>query len=59
MEMPKPTRFHQKLEALVGEWTGDEAMHASPMNPQEWAGSRGIAGPAYGRCQSGTWRRRV
>jgi len=35
MEMPKPTKFHQKLEALVGEWSGDEVMHASPMNPQE------------------------
>lgn len=35
MEMPKPTKFHQKLASLVGEWSGDEVMHASPMNPQE------------------------
>lgn len=35
MEMPRPTKFHQKLEALVGEWSGDEVMYASPMNPEE------------------------
>lgn len=34
MHMPKPTKFHKKLEALVGNWTGDEVMYPSPMNPE-------------------------
>jgi len=27
---PTPTDHHRKLQALVGEWTGDETMHPSP-----------------------------
>lgn len=34
MEMPKPNKFHKKLQALVGDWTGDEVMHPSPWDPQ-------------------------
>jgi hypothetical protein len=30
MKMPKPTKFHQKLEALVGDWSGDETIHPMP-----------------------------
>ena len=33
MEMPRPTDAHQKLERLVGDWTGEETMHASPWSP--------------------------
>ncbi len=34
MHMQKPTKFHKKLEALVGQWSGDEVMYPSPMNPE-------------------------
>lgn len=30
MAMPKPTKFHKKLEALVGDWSGEETMHPMP-----------------------------
>lgn len=33
MQMPKPGKFHQKLHAFVGEWTGEETMHPSPWDP--------------------------
>ncbi len=35
MEMPKPTEAHRKLEALVGEWAGDEILFPSPWAPEE------------------------
>jgi hypothetical protein len=41
MQMPKPTKFHKKLAALVGDWTGDETMHPVPWDP--------TGGPAKGR----------
>lgn len=34
MQMPKPTKFHKKLEAFAGDWTGDEVMHPSPWDPK-------------------------
>jgi len=34
MEMGKPTEQHRKLEAMVGEWNGEEKMHASPWDPK-------------------------
>ncbi len=34
MKMPKPNKFHKKLEAMVGTWAGDEIMHPSPMDPK-------------------------
>jgi len=34
MQMPKPSKFHKKLEALVGDWSGDEVMHPSPWDPK-------------------------
>jgi hypothetical protein len=34
MQMPKPNKFHKKLEALVGDWAGDETMHPTPWEPQ-------------------------
>ena len=34
MEMPKPTGHHAKLQAMVGEWVGEETMHPSPWSPQ-------------------------
>jgi hypothetical protein len=34
MQMPKPTKFHKKLEALVGDWSGDEVMHPMPHAPE-------------------------
>ena len=33
MEMPKPGDAHKKLDALVGEWGGDEKLHPSPWDP--------------------------
>lgn len=33
MKMQKPSKFHKKLEALLGDWSGDEVMHPSPMGP--------------------------
>jgi hypothetical protein len=41
MQMPKPSKFHKKLEALIGDWSGDETMHPMPWDPQ--------GGPAKGR----------
>lgn len=35
MEMPKPTRDHERLHQLVGEWTGDEVLHPSPFSPEK------------------------
>ena len=34
MEMPKPTVHHQKLDRLVGRWTGTETMLPSQWDPQ-------------------------
>jgi hypothetical protein len=34
MEMPKPGPIHKQLEALAGNWTGEEKMHPSPWDPK-------------------------
>jgi hypothetical protein len=34
MEMPKPSPGHKKLEAFVGNWTGEETMYPSPEDPK-------------------------
>lgn len=34
MQMPKPTKFHKKLAALIGDWSGDEVMHPSAWDPK-------------------------
>ena len=34
MEMPKPTKHHEKLATMVGEWTGEETMSPSPWDPK-------------------------
>jgi len=34
MEMPKPTQAHQKLQRIVGSWSGEERMHPSPWDPK-------------------------
>jgi hypothetical protein len=41
MQMPKPSAFHKKLSALVGDWTSEETMHPMPWDP--------AGGPAKGR----------
>ena len=33
MQMPKPGKFHDKLRALAGEWSGDETIHPTPWDP--------------------------
>jgi len=33
MQMPKPGKFHEKLNALAGDWTGDETIHPTPWDP--------------------------
>ena len=33
MQMQKPTKFHAKLEAFTGKWTGEETMHPTPWEP--------------------------
>lgn len=43
MKMPEPTEFHRKLEALIGDWAGDETMHPTPWDPD--------GGPAKGRYE--------
>lgn len=32
--MPKPSKFHKKLTALIGDWSGDEIMHPTPWAPE-------------------------
>ena len=34
MQVPKPTPEHRRLEALAGEWTGEETLHPSPWEPE-------------------------
>ena len=34
MQMPRPTRYHQKLEALAGRWSGEEKMFPTPWDPE-------------------------
>jgi uncharacterized protein DUF1579 len=34
MDMPKPSPGHKKLEALAGNWVGEEVMHPSPQDPK-------------------------
>lgn len=33
MQMPKPTKHHEKLANLAGTWTGDETIHPTPWDP--------------------------
>ena len=33
MEMPRPTEQHRKLQALVGDWVGEETLHPTPGSP--------------------------
>lgn len=44
MKMPKPSKFHKKLEALLGDWSGDEVMHPSAWDP--------VGGKAKGRYRT-------
>lgn len=44
MDMPRPSAGHRQLEALAGEWTGEETMHPSAWDPQ--------GGVAEGRTRS-------
>ena len=37
MEMPKPDEHHERLKALVGEWTGEETLHPMPWQPDKVA----------------------
>ena len=37
MGMPKPDEHHEKLKALVGEWTGEETLHPIPWQPDKVA----------------------
>ncbi len=34
MQMPKPGADHQKLQKIVGNWTGTEIVHPSPFDPK-------------------------
>lgn len=34
MQMPRPTKFHKKLAALAGDWTGDEVFPPSHWEPK-------------------------
>lgn len=34
MDMPRPTRFHQKLERLAGNWAGEEKISPTPWDPK-------------------------
>jgi hypothetical protein len=34
MQMPQPTPEHRKLEALAGDWVGEEILHPSPWAPE-------------------------
>ena len=34
MEMPKPNDAHQKLERLIGHWSGEEKLFPSPWDPK-------------------------
>ena len=34
MEMPRPGAPHEKLNALIGTWIGEETIHPSPWDPQ-------------------------
>lgn len=44
MEMPQPTPNHLRLEALAGDWEGEETMHPSQWDPE--------GGAARGRTRS-------
>lgn len=33
MDMPKPSDKHSRLDALVGEWAGEEKLHPAPWDP--------------------------
>jgi hypothetical protein len=41
MEMPKPNQEHQRLQALCGEWIGEETLSPSPWGPGGRAVARG------------------
>lgn len=34
MEVPRPTAEHETLRLFVGQWTGEETIHPSPMDPK-------------------------
>lgn len=34
MQMAKPGKFHRKLDAMLGDWSGDEVMHPTPWDPE-------------------------
>lgn len=34
MDMPKPSPAQKRIEALAGNWTGEETLHPSPADPQ-------------------------
>jgi hypothetical protein len=44
MSMPTPGASHQKLEVLVGSWSGAETLHPSPWDPK--------GGPAAGKVNN-------
>jgi hypothetical protein len=33
MPIQKPSKFHKKLDVLIGDWSGDEVMHPSAWDP--------------------------
>lgn len=33
MQMPRPTKEHERLAALAGKWTGEETIHPTPWDP--------------------------
>ncbi len=33
MEMPRPGAAHEKLQLFVGQWSGEEVIAASPLDP--------------------------
>jgi hypothetical protein len=42
MEMPRPTREHERLAVMAGTWAGEERVHPSPWDP--------VGGTAAARC---------
>ena len=34
MQMPAPSKFHKKLEVLIGDWTSEETMFPMPWDPE-------------------------
>lgn len=44
MDMPKPGPAHEKLKPLAGQWSGEEEIFPSPMDP--------AGGPAHARIEN-------